>query len=127
MEVQLFRLLTKFHLADIVAPIDYLTIHEIVGSYAIESGLQVSPDISGDDFFNRLATAAAFRWGILIELTLSAISFAAIKGDLTLERDHFGNAWVDKTEIHALASPFIHDGYQTMYRRDRPFQLYVPV
>ncbi|MGJ8624546.1 MAG: ATP-binding protein [Yoonia sp.] len=120
-EPQLFDLMTNFHFDDIVLPDDFQTIHEIVGSYAIDGKVEVAGNLAGEDFYKRLATAAAFRWGLLIKVTLIAIGAARVKGSTSLDREHFVDAWVAKTQMPRFVTPFTHDSYETMFRRDNPF------
>ena len=120
-EPQLFDLMTNFHFDDIVIPDDLQTIHEIVGSYAINGEVPVSPDLAGEDFYRRLSHAAAFRWGLLIRITLDAIGSACVKQASSLDREHFIDAWVNKTQMPRFVTPFTHNSYETMFRRDNPF------
>jgi len=120
-EQQLFRLMTPNHFKDIALPSDFQIIHEIVGSYAIEVGIETAGDLAGEDFYKRLATAAAFRWGLLIKITCDAVASALSKGASALEREHFVDAWVAKTQMPRFVTPFTHDSYETMFRRHNPF------
>ena len=86
-EPQLFRLMTQVSFGDInltsmgeVPAGDYQFVHEIVGSFALEAGLAVDDDLLGLEFYHRLVTAGAFRWGLLIRLTLHAVSAAVADG-----------------------------------------------
>ena len=72
-------------------------------------------------FYKRLATAAAFRWGILIKITADAIAAALSKGATQLSVEHFVDVWVAKTRMPRSVTPFTHDNYETMFRRDNPF------
>jgi hypothetical protein len=128
-EPQLFRLMSRVRFEEITLSTDtsgladdYSVINEIIGSYAIDAGLGVSEDLRSIDFLHRLATAAAFRWGILIEMTLMALDVAKVGGAEKLTRAHFDRAWFNKTGMNEIVSPFSHPGYETMYRRDRPFE-----
>ncbi len=120
-EPQLFDLMTKFHFDDIALPDDLQTIHEIVGSYAINGKVPVSPDLAGEDFYRRLTSAAAFRWGFLIRINLDAIGSACVKRATSLDREHFIDAWVYKTQMPRIVTPFTHNSYETMFQRDNPF------
>ena len=31
--------------------------------------------------------------------------------------------WAGKANVNALATPFTHPGYETMFRPDKPFQI----
>ncbi|UOA30515.1 hypothetical protein DSM110093_00264 [Sulfitobacter sp. DSM 110093] len=120
-EPQLHRLLHRIRFTDIDVPHDYLTIHEIVGSYALRAGVEVDHDLMTQDFFDRLVAASASRWGLLLEVTKSAVAGSQDVRAETLTRDHFTDWWVAKTKCSRAATPFTHSGYQTLYRKDHPF------
>lgn len=113
---------THVQIVGILLTEDLMVIHEIVGSYTMDNGLIVDPDLMTEDFYRRLAVAAALRWGTLIKMTIDTIGKARNSGSTTLTREHFVNFWVDKTGMNALATPFTHDGYETLFRPDKPFQ-----
>jgi hypothetical protein len=120
-EPQLYRLLNRLPFTDIVLPEDYETIHEIIGSYAISANLEVDPDLMTMDFLDRLVSAGAHRWSLVIRHAASACTIANDANSPALTRDHFAEFWVNKTKIARLATPFLHSGYKTMYRKDHPF------
>ncbi|WP_240910378.1 hypothetical protein [Pontivivens nitratireducens] len=120
-EPQLYRLVNRIQFDDVSLPEDYETVHEIVGSYAIKSGIGVGETIPTEEFYDRLVAAGAFRWGLIIKLTISAISAARVAGANTLMIDHFIDAWVAKTQANRAATPFTHTRFETMYRKDHPF------
>lgn len=119
---QLFRKVTHVRLDDIDFAEDSEKVHSIVGSYAIEAGLEVDDALDMEDFLHRLTTAGAFRWGLVIELVMKAVGRAVAERSSRLDVDHFVQAWVAKTGMNPAATPFTHSGYQTMFRRDKPFQ-----
>ena len=98
-----------------------VTVHEIVGSYALQAGLDVDETLLTADFYHRLVSAGAFRWGPIIKLTVDAIAAASAENTGVLSRDHFIDAWVAKTQANRAATPFTHSGFETMYRKDHPF------
>lgn len=111
---------------DITPPDDYRIVHEMVSSYAMHARIELDADITSFDFYDRLATAGAFRWGLVIQLTINAILEAAAQGATTLSREHFIKVWAMKTDVNEVAGPFLHPGYTTMFRKDRPFQVSLP-
>ncbi|ETD85270.1 ATP-binding protein [Rhodobacter capsulatus] len=119
---QLFRKVTHVRFDDIDFEADAEKVNSIVGSYAIEAGLEVDDDLITEDFLHRLVTAGAFRWGVVFYLVMKSVGVAVSQqsGELTI--DHFVQAWVDKTNMNPAATPFTHSGYQTMFRRENPFQ-----
>lgn len=120
-EPQLHRLVNRIEFEDVSLPEDYDTVHEIVGSYALQAGLEVDEAILTEDFYHRLATAGAFRWGLIIKLTIGAVGVARVASAVELQVGHFIDAWVSKTQANRAATPFTHRAYETMYRKDHPF------
>lgn len=130
-ERQLDRLLNRvqFHDIDLDSATeepasDYQVLNEIVGSYAIRARLKLSDYLLTGDFLHRLATAGAFQWGLVIQLVLGAMAAAGDRGSEEVDVDDFIEAWrqKQKTKTNQLATPFTHESYERMYRRDRPFR-----
>lgn len=128
-EPQLFRLVTRVRFEDIDLtpredgePGEYTVLNDIVGSYALRMGVKVANDLHDSEFLHRLATAAAFRWGIVIQLVIAALEHATAEGNPILTRAAFDAAWASKTGTAEIASPFAHVAYQAVYRRDGPFE-----
>ncbi len=96
------------------------TVHEIIGSYALSTGLVPDEGLATLDFLERLIAASAFRWGLMIEIVQGALTICKSAGATTLRHEHFVQWWVAKTKSPPAASPFLHSDFQTMYRRDRP-------
>lgn len=103
-------------------PDDPAAISEIVQNYAMQAGLDMEEDLYSHDFIHRLATSGAFRWGLVFEITTKAIMIALAEDSPNLKRYHFIEMWVSKTGMNRAATPFTHEGYTTMYRRDAPFR-----
>ncbi|SNR35024.1 ATP-binding protein [Puniceibacterium sediminis] len=120
-EPQLHRLLHRVQFNDVSLPDDYKTVHEIVGSYAVRSGVEVDADLMTQDFLDRLVAAGAYRWGVLIDITKRAIAAAQDEGAERLIRDHFTDWWVSKTKTARVATPFTHSDFRSMYRKDHLF------
>ncbi len=120
-EMQLYRLLKRFPFDDVVLPKDYETVHEIVGSYALEQNQVVDPDLMSQDFFDRLVTAGAYRWGLIIKLVETAVIQANRVGSGVLLREHFVQWWVTKTKAAPAVTPYLHREFETMYRKEHPF------
>ncbi|MCV2893730.1 ATP-binding protein [Lentibacter sp. XHP0401] len=114
---------THVHFEGIDLSEDLGVIHEIVGSYAMENGLEVDEDLMTEDFYRRLAIAAALRWGTLIKMTIASIGKARDSGSTSLTLEHYVNFWAEKANVNVLATPFTQDGYETLFRPDKPFQV----
>lgn len=120
---QLGRKVTHVTFADIEYDEEAGTIHEMMSSYALEARLVVADDLNSSDFIHRLATAGAFRWGLVCELVRLAVREAKVRHSAELTRDHFIDSWVSKTEMNPLATPYTHDSYDTYFRRERPYKI----
>ena len=120
-EGQLYRLLRVLPFEDVSLPEDYQSIHEIVGSYALEAGIEVDAELMTEDFLRRLTSAGANRWGLIIKIAMQSVTEAQKAGAERLEREHFVKWWTAKTKVAPVASPFIHSDFETMYRKDHPF------
>lgn len=119
---QLFRKVTLISFEDIDFDKDAPTVNSIVGSFALLAKLSVADDLMGGEFLHRLATAGAFRWGLVFELITKAVDVAKVAGCAELEREHFIEAWVSKTGMNHAATPFTHSGYVTSFPRNTPFR-----
>ena len=120
-EPQLFRLLNRVEFSDITLPRDFDTLHDVVGNFALDAGLETKAELASEDFYDRLATAAGFRWGLVISIVKQAIEEAKLirSGELTI--DQFLRAWTNKTGMIPAASPFLNRQYRTAFPRDRLF------
>lgn len=125
-EPQLHRLSTHQIFPDLDVPADLNVINDIVQSAAIESGLDVSDDIMTRDLYTRLATAGAFRWGLVIGLVIGACEAARVRKSRLLERRDFAEAWCGKVASRNGVNPFMHNAYDLMLRREQPFRLFSP-
>lgn len=122
-EPQVYSRLTTLPFDDIEPETDRQIVHEIVGSYGHVSDLEIDTDLMTLDFLDRLITAGAYRWGLVIKLVKLATAAAQDAGSSQLTRDHFVDVWVNKTRVSRVATPFLHSGYDTMYRKENPFIL----
>jgi hypothetical protein len=119
---QLFRKVTHISFSDIAFETDVKTVHEIIGSFAIEARLEMAPELNTHDFIHRLVTAGAFRWGLVCQIVTMAVAEAAASHSKQLTKEHFVQIWVSKTEMNRAATPFTHSAYETVFRRDAPFR-----
>lgn len=128
-EPQLDRLMTRITFGEIDLEstperpaADYEVLNEIVGSYAISAGIEVDAGLLTGDFLHRLATAGAFRWGLVIEIVVDAVANAVTRTSGILDRSDFVATWCEKTQMNELATPFTHDSYASVFRKDKPFR-----
>jgi hypothetical protein len=122
---QLFRKVTHVTFDDLDYDEDASTIHEMLSSYTIEARLDVADDLNTNDFIHRLATAGAFRWGMVCQLVIMAIGDAKAMHSAQLSRENFVNVWADKTKTNKLATPFTHESYDTIYRCSNIFKQFL--
>ena len=94
----------------------------MMSSYAIEAKLQIHDDLNSEEFIKRLVTSGAYRWGVVCEIVGKAIERAVGARADTLTTDHFIEFWTSKTGMNPLATPFTHENFDTVFRRDAPFQ-----
>lgn len=120
-EGQLYRLLRVLPFEDVCLPEDYQSIHEIVGSYALDAGIEVDADLMTEDFLRRLTAAGAYRWGLIIKIVMQSVTEAQKAGADQIEREHSVEWWVAKTKTAPAASPFWHSDFETLFRKDHPF------
>jgi hypothetical protein len=75
----------------------------------------------------RCSASRCRRCPVWAELCNNAVSIgnARASGAPTLNRDHFVDYWARKANVNAFATPFTHDGYESMFRPDKPFQVFV--
>ncbi|WP_439525061.1 ATP-binding protein [Marivita sp.] len=119
---QLFRKVTHVRLEEINFEEEAETINSIVQSYALEAKLAFADELFTDDFLHRLATASAFRWGVVCELTMKAVCRALTNQSSELNRNHFIDTWASKTGMHEATTPYTHSAYATAFRRTALFQ-----
>lgn len=55
-------------------------------------------------------------------MVVDAVAIAVVGMDGVLGRSHFTAAWREKTGMNELATPFTHESYERMFRRDKPFR-----
>ena len=123
---QLFRKATHFTFDDIDYDTEAGVIAEILDSYALETGLSVDSDLYSRDFIHRLASAGAFRWGVVCEIIMKTVGEACAAKSAVLTREHFLNAWVTKTNMTEAVTPFNHPVYTSMFRKDKLFWKAIP-
>jgi hypothetical protein len=123
---QIFRKVEHLTFQDLHFDTESVVVHDIVSSYALTARLEIDADLHSTDFIHRLATAAAFRWGLVCYITLKAVAIASKSHSGRLSREHFVDMWVAKTEMNRAATPFTHSGYSTVFRKNAPFWASVP-
>jgi hypothetical protein len=119
---QLARKVTQVTFEDIDYDNEAQQVSEIVQNYALRAGLEVDEDLLSIDFIHRLTTAGAFRWGLVFSITKKAVMEALKDHSPTLKRDHYIAMWVNKTKMNHAATPFTHEAYATVFRRDAPYK-----
>ena len=123
---QLARKVTQVTFEDIDYDKEALQVSEIVQNYALRAELEVDDDLLSEDFIHRLITAGAFRWGLVFSITKKAVMVALEDRSLALRREHYVAMWVNKTKMNHAATPFTHEAYETVFRRDAPYKASIP-
>lgn len=123
---QLARKVTQVTFEDIDYNNEAQQVSEIVQNYALRAGLEVDDDLLSVDFIHRLTTAEAFRWGLVFSITKKAVMEALKDHSPTLKRDHYVAIWVNKTKMNHATTPFTHEAYETVFRRDAPYNASIP-
>lgn len=84
---------------------------QIFYSYGETADLQVE-NLATEDFMHRLAFAAFYRWGLVIELLIDAFTLAAFAPQKICTIDHFAEAFSKKSRLPKGYSPFTMPDYR---------------
>ena len=94
---------------------DLQELHQLCHAYAERLALDFSA-LSSVDFYRRLVTACANRWGLVIELLVDAIVFAIERNQTALSADAFCAAFTRRTGLEEGFSPFSISDYEDLFR-----------
>lgn len=89
----------------------------LLAGYAELGQLGLASDTADIPLSERLIHAAAFQFGLVIEIIVAAIELAYLRGDNTLSRHHFAQAYADRTACADTFNPFIVDDYYSIDAR----------
>ena len=89
----------------------------LIGDYATRAGLSAAPDSQSLALAERLIHAAAFQFGLVIEITIAAIEVALLEEATCLEGRHFELAYEHRSSCSDAFNPFIVTDYQRIDAR----------
>ena len=107
-DTTLARRLKPIEIRPISLQTDGEKLRESVGSLLQQSGVVDQTGlIENEEFMQILMHAAAYRFGLAIEITIEAIGEAIFDGDRTLDLDHFAGAYFTRTNNDDDLNPFM--------------------
>ncbi|MFD2842215.1 TniB family NTP-binding protein [Paracoccus cavernae] len=114
---QLARRMSAIHFAPLSAAAHARDTAGLVESYATRAGLTVAPDAQGIDMAERLIHAAAFQFGLVIEIIIAALEVALLAGSAVLWANHFALAFEERSSCSDAFNPFIVGDYHRIDAR----------
>ncbi len=102
---------------------DQTELNTLCYAYAQKAELDLG-GLPSHDFYNRLATACAFRWGLVIELLIDACIVALSAKRTKLAASDFCKAFSDATGLRPGYSPFSIDDYEVLFEPQKIFALW---
>jgi len=121
-EEQLARLLRPVHFDLIHLPRDVEAMNRLAYAFADKVALSFDP-LSNVDFFQRLAHACAFRWGLVIELIIESLTRCKLAGATEVSREHFTASFADLYGLSVGFSPFEVEDYQELFDPEKLLEL----
>ena len=94
---------------------DLSEINDLCHLYAGKVDMIFPKDLWTEDFFKRLAFSSGNRWGLLIELVISALKIAHAADADHVGRSSFCRAFTDRTAFPIGHSPFVTDDYEAAF------------
>lgn len=124
-EEQLYRLLRtiKFEGIKESRKSDMDDLVHLIFSYADKARLEID-NLLTEDFPSRLACAACYRWGLVIELLIEAFTSAASSQDKTCTLDHFSAAFSNMSGISKGYSPFTAPDFRRLFNEENMMDAY---
>lgn len=107
---QLRYLLKTLHFPLIHIDQDIETIQEICYAYADKAQVSID-EICTEQFIRRIAHACAYRWGLLIELLIQALTECRLEDCSNLKIKHLDAAFAHHYRLRPGYSPFTHPDY----------------
>ena len=104
--------LTVIEVQRLLPAFDDRDVPGIVHGYAAELPLKTSSDLNELVFAARLIHASDREFGNVIKYVLRAIRLALINEAAELSRDHFAQAYQQKTNCPAVSNPFVEDDFE---------------
>ncbi|MCR9110725.1 MAG: ATP-binding protein [Rhodobacteraceae bacterium] len=95
---------------------------QLVYSYADKAQLEFD-DFDLDDFLERLAFAGCYRWGLVIEMLIEALTIAKLGGEGLCKIDHFSNAFARVYSLPDGYSAFTMPNYKDRFDQEKLMQM----
>lgn len=114
---QLARRMDAVHFAPLSPVAHAPDVTGLIGDYATRAGLSAAPDSQSLALAERLIHAAAFQFGLVIEITIAAIEVALLEEATVLEARHFELAYEHRSSCSDAFNPFIVTDYQRIDAR----------
>jgi hypothetical protein len=111
---QLRELLKPVHFGLIQYPKDIAEVNNLCFAYADHGDIEFEP-LAKRDFYERLAFANGYRWGLVIEMLIEALTLCKLDGRTEIDIIYFEQAFARKTGIPFGFSPFSVDDYEEAF------------
>ncbi|PRY74510.1 TniB protein [Yoonia maritima] len=114
---QLARRMNTIRFDPISAGANAEDVQGLLAGYAKRGQIRLASDTVGIPLSERLIHAAAFQFGLVIEIIIEAIELAYVRGDEILSQHHFAQTYTDRTACADAFNPFIVDDYYAIDAR----------
>lgn len=104
---QLARRMDAMHFAPLSPVLHAPDALGLIDGYASRANLSVDLELTKIQLAERLIHAAAFQFGLVIEIIIAAIEVALLEEALTLQARHFSLAYEHRTSCSDAFNPFI--------------------
>ena len=119
---QLRFLLTPTHFEMIDPSRDISEVNAMAFSYAAKAGVAFD-GLSTMDFMQRLIHAGAYRWGLVIEMLLLALTICVEAEESAVSIDHFVTAFSQIYGLPSGFSPFTMPDYGDAFDEDKLIEI----
>lgn len=102
---------------------DLQELHALCHAYAAKASIEFGT-LASRDFYERLATACALRWGLVVELLIEALVLAGQQKSIHMTRKHFCEAFTSRLELRPGYSPFSIDDYEVLFTPEKIFEIW---
>ena len=114
---QLARRMDTIHFAPLSPVMNAPDVARLIEGYARRANLVLSGEVTDIALSERLIHAAAFQFGLVIEMIISAIEGAFLEGASHLEWRHFAVAYTLRSSSMDAFNPFIVSDYHRIDAR----------
>ena len=114
---QLARRMDTIHFAPLSPVMNAPDVARLIEGYARRADLALAGEITDITLSERLIHAAAFQFGLVIEMIIAAIEVAFLEGAAHLEWRHFTAAYALRSSCMDAFNPFIVNDYHRIDAR----------